>query len=174
MLFASCKQSLSTLSSLGSEWEAWVRPKPHVPPSSFPSLRESMHCPSSSWCHPWVPLLPCHISTHLQVIKLFSEVYLLNILSVASPLPLPPFHNHLLPRVPWQLPNLPLPVFRLTSFIQSPFYSINILKHKCYPIAPIVETSFTGVSFPHLVNHALHSLVSSPELSLLFIMLPTF
>lgn len=132
-----------------------------------------MHCPSS-WCHPWVLLLPCHISTHLQVIKLSSEVYLLNILSVASPLPLPSFHHHLLPRVPWQLPNLHLPVFRLTSFIQSPFYSINILKHKCYPIGPVVETSSTGVSFPNLVNHALHSLASSPELSLLPTMLPEF
>lgn len=133
-----------------------------------------MHCPSFSWCHPWVLLLPCHISTHLQVIKLSSEVYLVNILSVASPLPRlvwPSFHHHLLPRVPWQLPNLP--VFRLTSFKNS----ISILQHK-HSKAQILSNHsccwniFLWCLIP-LVNHAFHSLVSSPELSLLSIMLPT-
>ena len=54
-----------------------------------------------------------------------------------------------------------LPASRLTSSIQSLFYRVKFLKHKCDPITPVVEISLISSSFPNWVIHTFHSLTLS-------------
>lgn len=143
-----------------------------APLSSYPSFRELMLCSilRSAWGS-LAPLSP--VSTYLQIIKMFSGVQLLNILSVASSASaglILPSSQSIIYRLEESILTL-LPASQLT--VQSPCYRVHFLEHRCDPVTPVVEMSHISSSFPDLV---IMLLLSGPKLEFLLLsaMLPTF